>query len=404
MKPDGFSAHAATSGRLRAAFRSPARPEGGQADGTAAPSPRVGERGTRAAGDEGLLTERRAVPGAFEHQHAASHSHVSGLTISAIIPTFRRFPYMLSTVEQLLGQTRVPDEIIVVDQTPLEEIAPEERARLESLCEAHPRIRYVRQEEAFVYKARNLAAAVASTDILLYLDDDIEFSSDLTERHLENFENPGLAAVAGGVTSPGVAFSDDPLPAGFSRLPAGEQGYVFTGRGNRSYRVERVPYSPAGNFAIRRRVLMEMGGWDERIVHRGDVEMGIRLHKAGHRVDYDPCPRIVHFACPAGGSRDTDVSIPMPRWRRAVGWHYLALRHLRRRAFVRFGLWRAARFTILLKRNFVRPWKWPAELFAFFKGLVVARRWIRQGPMLPFASSDSVAYVSGAQTARESTE
>ena len=79
---------------------------------------------------------------------------VARQTIAAVLPTYRRWPHLLSTLEQLLAQTRVPDQIIVVDQTPREEVGPADLARLRQLRARHPWIVYVHQTVPHVYRAR----------------------------------------------------------------------------------------------------------------------------------------------------------------------------------------------------------------------------------------------------------
>jgi len=52
--------------------------------------------------------------------------------------------------------------------------------------------------------------------------------------------------------------------------------------------------------------------------------------------------------------------------------------------FVRYGLYTAARFSFLLKRNFIRPQCWPRELAGYLKAMVIARRWAKEGVKSPF--------------------
>jgi len=49
---------------------------------------------------------------------------------------------------------------------------------------------------------RNLGAAAAKNDILLFLDSDLEISPELVKRHLEVYEAPEVAAVMGEIFLP----------------------------------------------------------------------------------------------------------------------------------------------------------------------------------------------------------
>ena len=149
-------------------------------------------------------------------------------------------------------------------------------------------------------------------------------------------------------------------------------------------RVERISYCVAGHFCVRRRVLADIGGWDEHILTYGDKDMGLRLYAAGRNVVYDPSPTLTHLAAAVGGTRLTDPRAPWPAWQRAVSVHYLALRHLRGTDFWRYGMIRAAQHTFLLRRNAVRPWRWLPELWGYTKGLAVAWRWSHHGVLSSF--------------------
>lgn len=110
-------------------------------------------------------------------------------TITAIIPTFRRGQYLIKTLRSLREQTRQPDEILVLDQTPTEEYEPSVKDFLEAGHEKGD-FCWIRLTEPAVSKARNRAAQETQCDILLYLDDDIEPASNLIQRNLGHYSDP----------------------------------------------------------------------------------------------------------------------------------------------------------------------------------------------------------------------
>ncbi len=298
------------------------------------------------------------------------------LTIAAIIPTFRRPDYLLSTIQQLLVQTRVPDEIIVVDQTPPEEIDASVHQRLVELQQNHRHFVYDRQAAPHVYRARNAAARLAKSDVLLYLDDDVRLDRRVVEHHISILQNDDVDAAVGRITTRGIDRSHFPSPpSGISPI---QHAFSF-GDYRDDVRLERIAYCAAGHFSIRRAVLEAIGGWDEHILTYGDKDMGLRLYAARKNVVYDPRPSLVHLVAPAGGARLADPQAPWPAWQRAASIHYLALRHLGGSDFCRYGLARAARHTFLLRANALRPWRWPAEIWGYLTGLAIARRWAHQG-------------------------
>ena len=306
----------------------------------------------------------------------------SDLTIAAIIPTYRRDNYCLATVEALLEQTRVPDEIIVVDQTPAQDQDPEARQVLRSLVE-RAGVKLVRQDRPRVYEARNRAAHVANSRILLYLDDDVVLPHQLVEHHLAHYFDTSVDAVVGPAPKPGTE-ALYPVPDGFDQLTPEVQAY----RGSIQFLepITSVGCIHAGNFSIRRRVLAEVGGWDECIITYGDRDLGIRLARKGYRIDYDPVASLIHLAAPAGGTRLSDHRAPWNSWQRCVSLHMLAWRHLWRHPvmFAKYGLFRAARFSFLLRHNAVRPWRWPAELAGYLLGMFIGLKGAIRGPQCSF--------------------
>ena len=97
----------------------------------------------------------------------------------------------------VLAQTRLPEEIWVIDQS------TDERSKV--LCERLSaeraegvRIRYVYQEEKSLVKARNRGIGLVTGEILSFLDDDIVLDADYFEKiHSEFVKDPKLAGVSG---------------------------------------------------------------------------------------------------------------------------------------------------------------------------------------------------------------
>jgi GT2 family glycosyltransferase len=305
-------------------------------------------------------------------------------TIAAIIPTYRRDGYLINTIKGMLSQTRVPDEVIVLDQTPREEHAPETMKFLKH-HDSKGNIRLVTLDRPGVYPARNVAAKIANSDILLYLDDDITSVDCLVENHLRHFANPDVSAVAGSILH---NQKEDmiPIPVEFIKAPHLVQAFTYSSRFNQP--LQNIGFMYAGNFSIRRDVFFKIGGWDEHILTYGDRDLGLRLCAMGYRMDYDPEAKIVHHVAPMGGSRSSDPNNTMPSWQRCVSFHYLAWRHLYGWMFVKYGLCRAARASFLLKRNFLRPHVLPREIIGFVKGAIIAKRWARDGVKSPFSICD----------------
>jgi GT2 family glycosyltransferase len=219
--------------------------------------------------------------------------------ISCIIPTLERPKALERTLQSLHRQSRPPDEVIVVLQRGTPSLA-EERWRF--ALAVH------RQEEPNAERARNTAAKLATGDLLLFLDDDVEAEPDLIKKYLKAFEDPGLGAACGAILEPGQqpteTVPDEALkePLGWTKFPL-----HFGGE------------TPARNFSscntcVRRDVHLACGGFDERFVATlfDDSDWSIRLcqqlDEQGLRGIHLGSIRLTHFREPAGGRRIERVS------------------------------------------------------------------------------------------------
>lgn len=90
-------------------------------------------------------------------------------SVSVLIPTFRRPEGLARAVASVLAQTRLPDEIVIVDNDP----AASARAQASQLAEGSPvAIRHVHEPRPGVANARNTGFATATGRFIAQLDDD----------------------------------------------------------------------------------------------------------------------------------------------------------------------------------------------------------------------------------------
>jgi len=134
-------------------------------------------------------------------------------------------------------------------------------------------------------RARNLGAAAAQGDYLLFIDADCVAVPGLIER-LTPWLQAGTAVVCGGVTiKTGEYWSmcDDLLVFAdyLDTAPAGERAYV-----------------PGLNLCIQRSLFWEVGGFDERFSGAAgeDTDLSLRLRAAGVKLAFEPrsCVRHCH--------------------------------------------------------------------------------------------------------------
>ena len=129
-------------------------------------------------------------------------------SISIIIPTKNREKDLKLTVETLLAQTVVPDQLIIVDQS----AGDEGRREILSLLAAAPQDTRGRIRLNYVYdpsitggaQARNRAMQIADCAVWLFLDDDVVLEPDFIEELLATYHRfPTASGVSGIVTNYG---------------------------------------------------------------------------------------------------------------------------------------------------------------------------------------------------------
>ena len=135
------------------------------------------------------------------------------------------------------------------------------------------------------YYARNVGAAAASGDWLLFLDADVRPSPSLLDDYLADPPAAGVGILAGGVVG---APEQRSLVARYARA----RGHL-----DERFHIEGKPL-PAGitaNLLVRRRAWESVGGFQEGIRSGGDVELCWRVQEAGWSLQHRPGARVEHL-------------------------------------------------------------------------------------------------------------
>jgi GT2 family glycosyltransferase len=226
--------------------------------------------------------ERRPVPGLAAPFRNTSRPDGPRQTRSAgsvtvLIPTVDRYPYLEKLLEQLRVQTVRPLEIIVVDQTP----PARRRADLFERFHDLP-LRVFLLEQAGQCSSRNKGLEASRGTFVLFVDDDDEVPPDLIERHLGSLQRFGAEVSCGVADEDGAG----PLPEAFSLIRASD---VF----------------PTNNALIQKAALSRSGLFDLAFDRgaRADADLGMRLYLSGCLMVLNPEIRALHHHAPSGGLR-----------------------------------------------------------------------------------------------------
>jgi MoaA/NifB/PqqE/SkfB family radical SAM enzyme len=191
-------------------------------------------------------------------------------TVSVIIP-FSKPETVGNAIESVLNQDYPEEllEIIVVGKG--SEDLLEKWAQIIAVDEGP-----IRQPG----RARNLGAAMASGEILLFLDDDCEAQENWIRENLVELEKDGVGAVSGKIVGKSNAF--------FARC------VDFTNFGICQTNRRREGRLWTATFGIKKSLFHEVNGFDEEIKVQEDIDLCFRLNQRGYMTVYQPRILVVH--------------------------------------------------------------------------------------------------------------
>jgi glycosyltransferase involved in cell wall biosynthesis len=193
-------------------------------------------------------------------------------TLSVVIPTYNHGPFVTEAVKSVLAQTRLPNEIVVVDDGSTDDTAN----RLQPFMD---RIIYIHQENRGLAAARNTGIFASQSDWVAFLDaDDIWYEGKVEQQ---------LDQIASADPSVGCVYTRFVIDAGdyriLSQLPPRQ--------GNLTLRdLIRKNWVGVLTTAVRRDLLLEIGAFDEELSATEDWDLWLRLAAAHIGFEYLPIP------------------------------------------------------------------------------------------------------------------
>lgn len=271
--------------------------------------------------------------------------------VSVIIPTKNRNADLEQTIRTLLAQSRMADELIVVDQ---------------SLVGSHLQAGSLPLKHVYnpaitgASQARNEGMKQASGDIWLFLDDDVDLEPSFVEKLLAAYA-PGIAGVSGIITN-------YKAPSLVQRIWTGifQRGPFHDERQNIYYKAAKLARSApikirafgGGLMSFRADVIRELR-FDEN------------LHGASFAEDIDFCARLPRNSILLITPQARLIHKHSPANRNSVHWldlHAQGANYMRERHW-RSGIWNNLCFAWLnvgyalsatlssIRRNSLEPWK-----------------------------------------------
>ncbi len=304
--------------------------------------------------------------------------HKLRTSLSVVIPTFNRGEVLLETIDYLLSQSVLPNEIIIVDQTRYNDGDPVAR-KLAELSDRES-IHWMLKDKPSIPMAMNSGAVIAKSEWLLYIDDDVRISKDFIESHLDTITESSKLAHVGQIVQPWQQpNSNETVQVSSSSFRA---DLVF--RFNHSMPAE-INNCMAGNLCVNRGALIEAGGFDENfygVAYRFETEFCKRFCKVHDTLFYySPKPILNHLYIKSGGTRAHANYLTSTSPVHSMGDYYLALLHAPPLEAIGYIVKRL--FTSVVAKFYLsRPWYIPARMIAEIRGLASALKAYKKGQKL----------------------
>jgi O-antigen biosynthesis protein len=205
----------------------------------------------------------------------------SDIVASVVVPVHRLGPPLdrcLRTLEELRFENDRYEIVVVTDR-----IDP--GTYLDDF-----RVRQVSSPGAGPSAARNAGIDVALGEFVAFTDSDCLVDEHWLTELLACFTEEDIAGAGGSQQSP-----DDECPFGL-RVQRLFEAISFVGGYTREHaRTREVDHNPSCNAMVRKRVLDELGGFDESLFPGEDLDLDIRIRRRALRLVYNPAARVFHY-------------------------------------------------------------------------------------------------------------
>jgi glycosyltransferase involved in cell wall biosynthesis len=183
--------------------------------------------------------------------------------LSVIVVVYNGATYLQKALDSITAQTRVPDEIIVVDG-PSTDATPE-------IAQAVAGLRYLRQPKRGLAEARNVGVSAARGDLIAFLDHDDWWEPNKLEKQLANLNiqpsPPGNLTWVKLFLEPGSA-----LRPGFK---------------SQAFETGQPGFTP-GTLLAKRSLFYQIGGFDPAYTIGCDADWFARVQDAGIQLEVIP--------------------------------------------------------------------------------------------------------------------
>ena len=202
--------------------------------------------------------------------------------ISVVIPVHNSRETMGKCLESLAQLDHPSFEVIIVDDGSTDDTA--------EICESYGRVRVIRVSKGGPSRARNVGIDAARGELVAFTDGDCLVDRLWLTELEKGFTLPEVAGVGGDQQSPEDESDFGRMIQDFFKTIGFVTGYIKT----HADAIE-TEHNPSCNSMYRKSVLKETGGFAENLWPGEDVELDLRITRAGYRLLYNPAAIVRHY-------------------------------------------------------------------------------------------------------------
>lgn len=234
------------------------------------------------------------------------------MTISVIIPTKNRHEDLLNTIKSIILQTRIPNEIIIVDQNTSSDVKNAVLSlfnSLDNIKRDNIILKYIHDPQITgLTQARNKAIEKNESDIVLFLDDDVILEEDFIFNILGIYKkHPEIYGASGIITNSERGLIGDILYKIFMKGNFTDQRYLInTDPKYKDADHIEVSKLPGGLTSYRREIFQEFT-FDENFIKYGlseDFDFSFRVSRK-YKIVITPKARLEHVCSDSGRVNDS---------------------------------------------------------------------------------------------------
>jgi GT2 family glycosyltransferase len=298
------------------------------------------------------------------------------MSVSVIIPTYRRPIPLAECVESILRGTSLPDEILIIHRDGDAE-TESAIAKIRASSPTSVTIASASVEKPGHMPPVETGANAASSALIALVDDDVQVTPEWLQSLVNHFADPGVGVAGGRVLVPNVSVPRVKGKPGRVSWYGKSWGNIGAYQGPSGTEVDAVM---EGNSIWRRELLAALEfdpglNFDDAVMY--GLDLCLQAKKRGFRIVFEPRALVYHHVAPRPAESDrkkiadrlftycrnyTYVLLKeLPTWRRPIflAWWYLVGER---------GAWGAASlaYDVLTRgfgkeRNIARAWQGKAE-------------------------------------------